>query len=65
MLPAGSLLRDLLPTNLGSAWIKISVRTTSLLLLAALAATIFLLFRYREGYKVKTLSVETQYAVEK
>ena len=59
MLPAGSLLRDLLPANLGSAWINISVRTTSLLLLAALAATIFLLFRYREGYEVNTLMMET------
>ena len=65
MLPAGSLLREFLPANLGSAWIRISVRTTSLLLTAALAVTIFLLFRYREGYKVNTLSMETPFAVEK
>ncbi|MGB2895778.1 MAG: hypothetical protein WBB65_06390 [Anaerolineales bacterium] len=47
MLPAGSILRDLLPGPIGSAWTLFSVRMTTLLLSAALGITLFLLFRFR------------------
>ncbi|MCK4740909.1 MAG: hypothetical protein KAS80_01360 [Anaerolineales bacterium] len=52
MLPAGSIIRDLLPGNIGSAWILFSVRMTTLILSAALAITLFLLFRLRGNQTV-------------
>ena len=49
MLPAGSILRQLLPGQIGSAWTLLSVRMTTLILSAALGITLFLLFRVREN----------------
>ncbi len=43
MLPAGSIIRDLLPGQIGIDWILFSVRMTTLILSAALATTLFLL----------------------
>ena len=50
MLPAGSIIRDFLPGRIGSAWILFSVRMTTLILSAALAITLFLLFRLRGNH---------------
>ena len=50
MLPAGSIISDLLPGEIGRAWILFSVRMTTLILSAALAATLFLLFRLRKNH---------------
>ncbi len=50
MLPAGSIISDLLPGEIGRAWILFSVRMTTLILSAALAATLFLLFRLRNNH---------------
>lgn len=50
MLPAGSVIRDLLPGQISSAWIAFSVHVTTLLLSAALAITFFLLFRLRGNH---------------
>jgi len=52
MLPAGSIIRVLLPDQIGSAWIIFSVRMTTLLLSAALGITLFLLFRLRGNHKM-------------
>ncbi len=49
MLPAGSIISDLLPGEIGRAWILFSVRMTTLLLSAALAITLLLLFRLRNN----------------
>lgn len=43
MLPAGSIIRDLLPGQISIDWILFSVRMTTLILSAALATTLFLL----------------------
>jgi len=51
-LPAGSIIRDLLPGNIGSAWILFSGRMTTLILSAALALTLFLLFRLRGSHRM-------------
>jgi hypothetical protein len=50
MLPAGSIISDLLPGEFGRTWILFSVRMTTLILSAALAATLFLLFRLRVNH---------------
>ena len=52
MLPAGSMIRDLLPGQIGSAWILFSVRLTTLILSAALIITLFLLFRLRGNHRM-------------
>ncbi len=49
MLPAGSIISDLLPGEIGRAWILFSGRMTTLLLSAALAITLLLLFRLRNN----------------
>jgi hypothetical protein len=60
MLPAGSIISDLLPGEIGRAWILFSVRMTTLILSAALAATLFLLFRLRKNHAlVKKIPGET------
>ncbi len=50
MLPAGSIISDLLPGEIGRTWILFSVRMTTLILSAALAITLFLLFRLRKNH---------------
>ncbi len=49
ILPAGSIISDLLPGEIGRIWILFSVRMTTLILSAALAITLFLLFRLRKN----------------
>ncbi len=49
MLPAGNIISDLLPGEIGRTWTLFSVRMTTLILSAALAATLFLLFRLRKN----------------
>jgi hypothetical protein len=61
MLPAGSLIRGLLPSYIGNTWTLLSVRTTTLMLLAALSITIFLLFRYRGRYNMDRLPGERKF----
>ena len=58
MLPAGSIIRDLLPGQIGSSWILFSVRMTTLILSAALAITLFLLFRLSGNYRMVNNSGE-------
>jgi hypothetical protein len=58
MLPAGSLIRDLLPSYIGNVWTLLSVRATTLILLTALPITIFLIFRYRESYNIDRGSIK-------
>ncbi|MEA1977126.1 MAG: glycosyltransferase family 87 protein [Chloroflexota bacterium] len=57
MLPAGSIISYLLPGEIGRAWILFFVRMTTLILGAALAATLYLLFRLRKNHALvkKTL----------
>jgi len=50
MLPAGSIINGILPGEIGRAWILFSVCMTTLILIAALAATLFLLFRLRKNH---------------
>ena len=50
MLPAGSIISDLLPGDIGRTWILFLVRMTTLILSAALAITLFLLFRLRKNH---------------
>jgi hypothetical protein len=47
MLPAGSIISELLPGEIGRTWILFSVQMTTLILSTALAITLFLLFRLR------------------
>ncbi len=58
MLPAGSIIRDLLPGQIGSTWITFSVRMTTLILSAALSITLFLLFRLRGNQRMVNNSGE-------
>lgn len=58
MIPAGSLIRSLLPSYIGNVWTLLSVRATTLILMAALPITIFLLFRYRESYNIDRCSIK-------
>jgi hypothetical protein len=49
MLPAGSIISDLLPGEIGRTWTLFSVHMTTLILSAALTITLFLLFRLRNN----------------
>jgi hypothetical protein len=50
MLPAGGIISDLLPGEIGRTWTLFSVYMTTLILSAALVATLFLLFRLRKNH---------------
>ncbi|TET39118.1 MAG: DUF2029 domain-containing protein [Anaerolineales bacterium] len=50
MLPAGGIISDLLPGEIGRTWTLFSVYMTTLILSAALVVTLFLLFRLRKNH---------------
>lgn len=61
MLPAGSIISDLLPGEIGHSWILFSVHMTTLILSSALVITLFLLFRLRGNHIMDNQAARTRF----